>query len=139
MIEVQVECSSELYHLWFGVLTLYQGLIMFIALILALLTKNIHNESFKTKSVTLLVYTLTITLSLGFPMYFVLSSGKGYASVNASYAVLSLTYIAVLYLCFTLLFFPPILSLMRMKLFHKVPGLKSFSTNNKPSPTFINQ
>ena len=132
-IEVQVECSSDHYHLWFGVLTLYQGLIMFFALILALLTKSIRHESFKTKSVTLLVYTLTVTLYLGYPMYFILNNGKGFASVNASYAVLSLTYIAVLYLCFTLLFFPPILSLMRVKLFHKVPRLRSFSAINTTS------
>ena len=136
-IEVQVECSSKLYHLWFGVLALYQGLIMFFALILALLTKSIRHESFKTKSVTLLVYTLTVTLSLGFPMFFVLNNGKGFASVNASYAVLSLTYIALLYLCFTLLFFPPILSLLRVKLFHKVPGLRSSSTTDKPSSIYI--
>ena len=137
MIEVQVECNSDHYHLWFGVLTLYQGLIMFFALILALLTKSIRHKSFKTKSVTLLVYTLTITLYLGLPMYFVLNDGKGFTSVNASYAVLSLTYIAVLYLCFTLLFFPPILSLLRVKLFHKVPGLRSFSTINTISSTYI--
>ena len=136
-IEVQVECSSKLYHLWFGVLTFYQGLIMFFALILALLTINIRHESFKTKSVTLLVYTLTITLSLGFPMYFILNNGKGFASVNAGYAVLSLTYIAILYLCFTLLFFPPILSLLRVKLFYKVPGLRSLSTSNKTSSIYV--
>ena len=140
-IEVHVECSSDDYYVWFGVLTVYQGLIMFLALTLALLTKNIHHESFKTKAVTFLVYTLTIILSLGFSIYFILNRGTDFVSVSASYAVLSLTYITVLYLCFILLFFPPILSLMRTKLFHKLPGLRSFSkeaSTYKPSSSYVN-
>ncbi|CAI8051036.1 hypothetical protein GBAR_LOCUS27987 [Geodia barretti] len=97
------------------------------ALVLALITKNIRHKSFKTKSVTLLVYSLTITLSLGFPLYFILNTTR-VSGVNVEYVVLSLTYLAVVCLCFVFLFFPPVLSLLRVKLFHKIPGLKRYST-----------
>lgn len=142
-IEVRVQCNSKHYYIWFGVLTVYQGLIMFFALILALLTKKIRHESFKTKAVTFLVYSLTITLSLGFPIYFVLI-GTNVTSVNADYTVLSLTYITVLFLCFGLLFFPPILSLLKAKVFPRLPGLRVFSTEinstiYKPSSIYINE
>ena len=55
-IEVRVECYSENYSAWFGALTLYQVFIMVSALVLALLTKNIHSDILKTKSVIFLVY-----------------------------------------------------------------------------------
>ena len=125
-IEVRAECHSEYYHAWFGALSIYQGLIMASALVLALLTKNISYESFKTKSVIFLVYFLTITLSLGFPLYLILNTTR-VSGVNVEYVVLSLTYLAVVCLCFVFLFFPPVLSLLRVKVFHKIPGLKRYS------------
>ena len=128
IIEVKVECYSEHYYSWFGALILYQGLIMATALLLALLTKNIRSERFKTKSVIALVYSLTITLCLGFPLYYSLNATQIYV-VNAQYAVLSLTYLAVVYLCFFFMFLPPILPLLKMKLFHKFHGPKNFSKN----------
>ena len=133
MIQVRVECHSDYYHAWFGALSLYQGLIMVSALVFAFLTKNIRHKSFKTKSVILLVYFLTITLSLGFPLYLILSTTL-VSGVDVEYAVLSLTYLAVVCLCFVFLFFPPILSLLRVKTFHKIPGLKRYSKKVKTKP-----
>ena len=129
-IDVTVECDSEHYFAWFGALTLFQGLLMFTALALALLTKGIRHESFKTKAVVLLVYFLTITLLLGLPTYFILQV-TNVSGPNTEYAVLALTLNIVLYLCFSLLFFPPVLSLLRAKVFHKIPGLERFSTSTK--------
>ena len=141
VIEVKVQCYSESYYAWFGALSLYQGLIMVSALVLALLTKNIHRDMFKTKSVILLVYFLTITLFLGFPLYMSLNVAH-VSSVNSEYAVLSLTYLTVVFLCLTFMFFPPILLLLRMKLFQKLPGLRKYSKNaraksNYPSPFIL--
>ena len=129
-IQVQVLCDSDYYFAWFGTLVAYQGLIMFTAFIIALLTKNIRHESFKTKAVTILVYFLTITLLLGMPTYLILQTTNT-SDVNAEYTVLALTLNLVLYLCFVFLFFPPILSLLRMKLFPKVPGLNKFAKDTK--------
>ena len=128
-IKVRIKCDSDSYFVWFGILTAYQGLIMFTAFTLALLTRNIRHTSFRTNAVTHLVYFLTITLLLGVPIYYVLL-GTHVSGANAAYAVLSLTLITVLYLCFVFLFFPPILTLLREKLFHRVPGLKMFSKSS---------
>ena len=139
-IEVQVECNSDHYFIWFGTLVAYQGLIMMTAFALALLTKKIRHESFKTKAVTILVYFLTITLLLGMPTYIILQTTNT-SGVNAEYTVLALTLNLVLYLCFVFLFFPPILSLLRVKLFPKLPGLKKFSkdtnTNSYQPSSFV--
>ena len=102
---------------------------MVFALLLALLTRKIRHKSFKTKSVTLIVYFLTITISLGFSLYYILLNTGRDPRVNLEYSVLSLTYLAIIYICILFLFFPPILSLLREKFFHKVPGLRNFSSN----------
>ena len=125
-IEVRVVCQSNSYFIWFITLTLYQGLIMFVAFTLSLLTKSIRNKSFKTKPVTFLVYFLTATILLGSPTYLILQA-TGVYGVNAEYVVLSLTLNIILYLCFGFLFFPPLLSLAREKLFHRLPILKRYS------------
>ena len=43
------------------------------ALVLAILTRKIRHENFKTGSVTVLVYLLSISLLIGFPLYGVLN------------------------------------------------------------------
>ena len=138
-IEVTIDCQLENYFAWFGVLMLLQCLLLFIALTFALMTRKIYHESFKTKAVVLLVYFLTLTLLLGFPTYLVLKFTTA-SSPNAVYAVLSLTLDTVLYLCLGLLFFPPVLSLLKAKIFHRVPGLNKYSTDNvvsKPVSSYI--
>ena len=135
-IEVKVECYSEHYYSWFGALLLYEGSIMASALILAILTKNIRSERFKTKSVIFLVYFLTIALCLGFPLYFSLNATQ-ITMINAEYAVLSLTYLTVVYLCLIFMFFPPILPLLRVKCFHKLPGLSKYSKNVSTKPALF--
>ena len=132
-VEVRVTCHSEAYH---GVLTLYQGMMTFSALVLALLTKNIRHMSFKTKSVTFFVYSLTLALCLGCPLYFIIS-GTGAAGVDVEYSILSLTYNALLYLCFALLFFPPILTLLKSKLSHQeLPAMARFAKESKLSSSY---
>ena len=125
-IDVKVECNSDNFYAWFAALSLYQGSIMVFALLLALLTRKIRHKSYKTISVTLIVYFLTITISLGFSLYYILLNTSNDSGVNLEYSVLSLTYLAIIYIC---ILFPPILSLLREKFFHKVPGLRNFSSN----------
>ena len=95
------------------------------ALVLAILTRKIRHENFKTGSVTVLVYLLSISLLIGFPLYGVLN----FSGVNLEYMVLSLIYVSMIYYCFFFMFFPPLLPLLRVKYFHKLPGLKRFSEN----------
>ena len=132
MLNMKIECTSEYYHIWFGALCLYQASIMASALILALITRNIHHDHFKTKSVTFIVYLLIIVISLGFPLYFIISTQQPTTyGVNIEYILLSVTYLCIIFSCFSLLFLPPILSLIRVKLVHKIPALSMFSKKVK--------
>ena len=135
-IEVTVECHSDGYFAWFGVLLSLQAILLVTALIFALLTKTIRHKSFKTKTVVLLVYFLTLTLLLGFPTYFVLKV-TSISGPNANYTTLSLTLVTVLYLCLGLQFFPPVWSLLQAKLFPRLPGLRELSTSTVQPKSFL--
>ena len=128
IIQAKVNCFSENYYTWFLVFMIYLASIMVSALVLAILTRKIRHENFKTGSVTVLVYLLSISLLIGFPLYGVLNI-TDFSGVNLEYMVLSLTYVSMIYFCFFFLFFPPLLPLLRVKYFHKLPGLKRFSEN----------
>ena len=125
IIQAKVKCFSENYYTWFLVFIIYLASIMVSALVLAILTRKIRHENFKTGSVTVLVYLLSISLLIGFPLYGVLNI-TDFSGVNLEYMVLSLTYVSMI---FFFLFFPPLLPLLRVKYFHKLPGLKRFSEN----------
>ena len=123
MLSVFHSAESGTHYIGQHHLTVYpSGLV---PLVLALLTKNIRHEHFKTKSVTFLVYFLTVTLSLGLPLYLILNTTH-VSGVDLEYVVLSLTYLAVVFLCFFFLFFPPVLSLLRTMVFHKLRDSRNF-------------
>ena len=124
---VLLQCTSGNSLLWYVLIFTCPTIALFTALTLAILTRSIRHESFKTKNVIILTYTLAITLFLGIPTFAILK--KTTVSINAEYAVVSLTYISILLLCFQFQFFPPVLLFLRKKFFHKIPGLKRYSTS----------
>ena len=124
-IEVKAMCYSKDYYILHITLALHIGLIAAFALVLVLLTRKIRHESFKTKSVALLVYSLAITLGLGVPLFIILRRTQ--RGMNLEYAAIATTLIVVLFSCFFFLFFPPLLPLLRVKFFHKIPGLRRYS------------
>ena len=124
-IEVKAMCYSKDYYILHIILGFLIGLIMTFALVLVLLTRKIRHESFKTKSVALLVYSLAITLGLGVPLFIILRRTQ--RGMNLEYAAIATTLIVVLFSCFFFLFFPPLLPLLRVKFFHKIPGLRRYS------------
>ena len=121
---VLLQCTSGNSLLWYVLIFTCPTIALFTALTLAILTRSIRHESFKTKNVIILTYTLAITLFLGIPTFAILKK-----TINAEYAVVSLTYISILLLCFQFQFFPPVLLFLRKKFFHKIPGLKRYSTS----------
>ena len=104
LIQAKVNCFSENYYTWFLVFIIYLASIMVSALVLAILTRKIRPENFKTGSVTVLVYLLSISLLIGFPLYGDLNI-TDVSGVNLEYMVLSLTYVSMIYFCFFFCFF----------------------------------
>ena len=117
--EVTEMCSSDWFTVWLGLLAAYKTALLLFSVFLSFVTRKIRRKEFKTANITLLVYLLFLVTGLGIPVYFIL----WYLSVNVniSYTILCVVVTTLVYLCWGLLFLPPVLPLLREKLVKKKP------------------
>ena len=112
--EVGESCTCEIFLLWLALAVVYNGFLVTSAVFLAYLTRRVCVKEFKTsKNTTLLVYLLFLVTGLGIPVYFITWSLD--AHVNISYTILCAVVTTLVYLCWGLLFLPPVLPLLREK------------------------
>ena len=112
--EVVEFCISNYFTVWLILLAVYKGFLLFLAVFLAFHTRKIKIKEFKTTNISLLVYLLFLVTGLGIPVYFITWSLGTH--VNVTYSLLCAVVIALVYLCWGLLFLPPVLPLLREKL-----------------------
>ena len=111
--EVKETCSSEWFTVWLGLLAVYKGMLLVFAVFLSFVTRKIHRKEFKTTNITLLVYLLFLVTGLGIPVYFI--TWQLSANMNISYTLICAVVMALVYLCWGLLFLPPVVPLLREK------------------------
>jgi len=111
IVYAKLTCMEKHYYVWYGVSITFIGLLMTGALWLAVASRHIPQKDFKTRSIILLVYSQSVLVGLGLPLYFVLSSVQ--TDIIPEFVVLCIVLNVPLYLCFTFLFFPPIIPLIR--------------------------
>ena len=111
--EVTEMCSSDWFTVWLILLAAYKIALLLFAVFLSFVTRKIRRKEFKTTNITLLVYLLFLVTGLGIPVYFITWSLG--AHVNVSYSVLCVVVTTLVYLCWGLLFLPPVLPLLREK------------------------
>ena len=126
--EVTEMCSSDWFTVWLGLLAAYKIALLLFAVFLSFVTRKICRKEFKTANITLLVYLLFLVTGLGIPVYFILWYLG--VNVNISYTILCAVVIALVYLCWGLLFLPPVLPLLKEKLVKKKPQGQYAPTNN---------
>lgn len=116
MIEVRDKCRSEsdLENVMIPIIAIYKVLLMACSVCLAFLTRRIELEDFKTHNITLLIYMLTITCGLGFPI-FLITQNSDEVNLNIPFVVLCAILSAILVLCFLFLFLPPLYPLLLKK------------------------
>ncbi len=109
MIEVRVVCKQSYYFVWFGMLTGFNAFWVATAFVLALLTRNIPQKDFETRSITLLVYILTIVFGIGFSLYTLsILNSSTLLEFVCGCSLLNI----LLVLCIMFVFLPPILPLL---------------------------
>ena len=113
-----IRCVTPNFLLWFGSLVLYNYCIVVICFFLALLCHRIPQRDFKTNSIMILVYLLTIDLVIGFPLYFLLPVSS---NILPEFFVLSVTIVLIFYICLFLLFWTPLWPIFKEKI---SPSLK---------------
>ena len=113
-------CTSDYFTVWLVLLVAYKGVLLMFAVFMSFVTRKIRIKEFKTNNITLLVYLLFLVTGVGMPVYLITWA----LGVNASfsYSVLCIVVIALVYLCWALLFLPPVLPLLREKVMKNSPS-----------------
>ena len=106
--------GSKYYFAWLGLVLGYKSLLLLVMVVLSLLTRNIYSRNFQTKSLRVLVYLLGMLFVFCIPLRIILVFR--HADIHGSYSVFNFLLNMVIFLCFALVFLPPILPLMKVKL-----------------------
>lgn len=113
--QVLMTCTSEQGNIWLSAEIVYKGLISLLAFVFALNIQRGSQKGFEAKSVILLAYIQAVVSGFITPSALIISIGR---DAFLLFAILSGYFLVVLYLCVTLLFVPPVVSLLRGKLTH---------------------
>ena len=106
------------YGLVFG----YRGVLIVIVLVLTFLTRNIQNQSFRTKTLRVLVYLSSLTMVVGFVLFY-LFIFHGSPLSHGPTAFILLTFHGVLLLFIALICLPPLIPKLREEFYKKFPHL----------------
>ena len=114
LVVLQRDCTgAQYYFLWIVLVFGYKALLLKGMTLLSLLTRNIHSKDFTTKTLRILVYLLGLGFSLGVMLHWILLF-QG-VDVHFHYVILSVLLNVVLFLCFFLVFLPPLIPLLKEK------------------------
>ena len=114
LVFIELTCAEKHFFLWYGLSTGFVGFLMICALWLSVASRRIPQKDFKTKSIILLVYSLSVVIGLGAPVYFVLSYSRQ-LGIIPEFIVLCILLNVPVYLCIAFLFLPPIMPLIVAK------------------------
>ena len=119
-IRVVARCSSNNFYIWYGISFGCVIIIMIATVILAILTRKVKYKLFRTKLVTVFIYSLAGLLGIGIPIYLLLKLQN--APIYAQHLSYTLFIDTILFLCIGLLFVPPAIPLLK-KLKENLRGL----------------
>lgn len=108
-------CSQQYPLAWFGSLLCYNYLLMLVALWITLKCRHIRSKQFRTRSLSSLIYMVSLVTGVGFPLYIVLNISQKH---TAEFITLAFVLVIVVYLTIFLLFLPPLLPIIRNKYMH---------------------
>ena len=114
-VVVNQVCTSNYVWVWSLLLLGYKLVLQVVGMLLSLWTSGIEKENFKTRNIKyfiplsfILILTVSVPISL-------VSTRNDISNVNIHYTILCVLVIALVYLCWGLLFLPPVLPLLREK------------------------
>lgn len=105
MVKVKSICTCKYYYMWFSLLVFLKLGLVLLVTILALLTRKIPNRSFTTNALRVLAYILSIILTLGFSLHYILRSTFDPNGCYVTILLLLNLIVCVFTLC---IFIPPV-------------------------------
>ena len=104
---VEEKCECNNIWVWLVPIFLYETFLLSSSSVLALLARNIRLKDFKTHGIVILNILLLVSSVVGMAIFLITSSVNN-ISVDVPYIFLCMVLCAGIYLCFFLLFLPPI-------------------------------
>lgn len=113
VILLRRRCTANYYFVWFACLYGFHALLLTAVTILSLLTHKIEKKYYTTNSQRVLVYLLSLLISLGTLLYSILVFQD--VDIHLDYSVLCIVLNTAVFLCFAFVFLPPIIPLLKEK------------------------
>ena len=127
IIEIERTCTSQNTIVWVGLVIGYKITILLSMLTLAILTRKVRDKDFATQNNQVAAYLLVCTIVLGTIFYLLFYITRSQVDIHVDFAVLCLTFVVIVAVCYFSILLPAIVRLMRKKLEneHKqiAPGL----------------
>ena len=106
-------CTSDYLPIWLIVIMCYKTLLLVTMLTLAILTRKVKNKDFTTLNLRIISYLMAIAVGLGFSLYYFLFFLNVEEHIDFIFLVVLLN--LVVFLCFSLVLFPPLLPILKSK------------------------
>lgn len=117
-------CDCEHWDYWIGTIAAFKGVIIIPLLVLTILNRRIKRRNFKhTRNTTILIYSTTLMVGIGIPLYFLLQGGNAYSGI----LILSAILLCTILLCCLTLFLPPIIQTLKKKKIARISTTVIFS------------
>ena len=110
----RLSCDGQYTAVWNSAIYFLSVILLLTAATLALLTRNISNEGFKTSYLQIFVYLFALVWINGMPLYTFLSY-QG-LDIHIDYVVLLMMCNTVLFLALLIVFLPPVYPLLKERL-----------------------
>ena len=118
--------SQKQENAWLVVAMSYKVAELTALVSLTLLTRYIPNKTFANTSIRVFSYTFSAVFGIGFALYYCFLYFQGSAHANIKYTVLYFTLIILILLYSLFVLIPPLMPIIRMKIYSERKWVKSF-------------
>ena len=115
IIEIERTCTSQNTIVWVGLVIGYKITILVSMLTLAILTRKVRDKDFATQNNQVAAYLLVCTVVLGTIFYLLFYITRSQVDIHVDFAVLCLTFVVIIAVCYCSILLPAIIRLMRKK------------------------
>ena len=106
-------CNCKNLTIWVGVVVVYKGNIALALVLFSFLNRKIRRKDFRhSKKINILIYSLTLVIAAGIPLYFLLR----YIDIHIGFIILCFILNLTVVMCCLMLFIPPVLPVVKEKM-----------------------
>ena len=105
-------CDCNHWTLWIAIMVVYKGAINLSLMTISILNRRIKRKNFQqTRSITVMIYSMTIIYGISIPLYYLFRN----RSIYVSYVFFVVVSQCTVLLCCFLLFLPPLLPILKQR------------------------